>query len=212
VNEVEVENIKEGDLMIKYLFIIFSHINGNKIRKLKLISNNIKDPSILNRIQFNFLEELDLSVNKITNLKFLKGMKAKNLKRLYLNNNYINDLTPLYNIKEYFPCLECINLDHNNFNPGESNYEYFTSYLNTSDERNYVENDFNYNYFNAKCFYCNKICKENRNIYLYCYDCKKEFCRKCEEKHREINNMHAKIIKVNEKNYRCYKHYDEENI
>ena len=98
-------------------------------------------------------------------------------------------------------------MDNNNFNPGESNYEYFTSY-----ERNYVENDFNYNYFNAKCFYCNKICKENRNIYLYCYDCKKEFCRKCEEKHRETNNMHTKIIKVNEKNYRCYRHYDEEDI
>ena len=55
MNEVEIENKNEGDLMIKYLFIIFSHINGNKIRKLKLINNNIKDPSILNRIQFNFL-------------------------------------------------------------------------------------------------------------------------------------------------------------
>ena len=39
-----------------------------------------------------------------------------------------------------------------------------------------------------------------------------EFCRKCEVKHREIKNMHTKIIKVNEKNYRCLEHYDKENF
>ena len=214
MTNVEVEDIDEGDLMLRYLFIIFSHKNKNKIQKLKLSRNKIEEPSILNRIQFDFLEEFDLSSNNIKNLKFLKGMKAKNLKRLYLNNNYIKDLSPLYNIREYFPLLECINLGNNNFNPQEWNYEYFTSYINTSDEGNYVENDFNYNYnyFSVRCFYCNKICKENRNIYLYCYDCIKEFCRKCEEKHRQTNNMHTKIIKVNEKNYRCYRHYDEEDI
>jgi hypothetical protein len=38
-----------------------------------------------------------------------------------------------------------------------------------------------------------------------------EFCKKCEIKHRK-KNMHTKIIKVNEKNYRCYKHYDEEDL
>ena len=208
---VEVKDTLKGDLMLKYIFIIFSHKNGNKIRKLKLTNNNIEDPSILNRIQFDFLEELDLSSNKIKSLKFLKGMKAKNLKRLYLNNNHINGLSFLYKIKEYFPCLEYINLDDNDLNPEESNLN-LTSYLYISDKRNYVGNFFNYNYSKAICFYCNKICKENKNIYLYCYDCKKEFCRKCEEKHRENNNMHTKIIKLNEKKFRCYRHYDEEDI
>ena len=217
----EIEEDKEDELILKNLFIIISQKNENRIRTLKLTRNKIKNPSILNRIQFNFLEELDLSSNKITNLKFLKGMKAKSLKRLYLNNNYINDLSLLYNIKEYFPCLECINLDNNNLNPEESNYEYLISYLKTSDERKCAENDFksyfeqvklsksNYNYFNVKCFYCNKIPKENRNIYLYCYDCKKEFCAKCEVKHRKTNNMHTKIIKANEKINRCLEYYDE---
>ena len=217
----KMEEDEEGELILKNLFIIISQKNENRIRTLKLTKNKIKNPSILNRIQFNFLEELDLSSNKITNLKFLKGMKAKSLKRLYLNNNYINGLSLLYNIKEYFPCLEYINLDNNNLNPEESNYEYLTSYFKISDERKCAENDFksgieqtklsknNYNYLNTKCFYCNRINKENKNIYLYCYDCKKEFCRKCEVKHRETNNMHTKIIKINDKINRSYEYYDE---
>jgi len=60
-------------------------------------------------------------------------MKAKNLKRLYLNNNYINDLTLLYNIKEYFPCIEYINLGKNNFNPEESQFINLAHYLGEKD-------------------------------------------------------------------------------
>ena len=116
---VEVKDTLKGDLMLKYIFIIFSHKNGNKIRKLKLTNNNIEDPSILNRIQFDFLEELDLSSNKIKSLKFLKGMKAKNLKRLFLNNNLIYDLSPLKQNIKNFPDLEYIMLDQNIFNPEE---------------------------------------------------------------------------------------------
>ena len=115
--------------MLKNIFIIISQKNKNKIRKLKLRRNKIEDPSILNRILFNFLEELDLSSNNIKNLKFLKGMKAKNLKRLYLNDNYINDLSPLYNIKEYFQDLNTISLNNNNFNPEASKFKHLIVYL-----------------------------------------------------------------------------------
>ena len=63
---------EEDELILMNLFIIISQRNENRIRKLKLTDCKIKNPSILNRIQFNFLEELDLSKNKISNLKFLK--------------------------------------------------------------------------------------------------------------------------------------------
>jgi len=67
-------------------------------------------------IQFDFLEELDLSGNNIKNLKFLKGMKVYNLKNLYLDNNYINDLSPLKNnnFGNVFKNLT-ITLKNNNF-------------------------------------------------------------------------------------------------
>ena len=97
----EREEDDEEELILKNLFIIITQKNENRIRKLKLANNKIKNPSILNRIQFNFLEELDLSLNNIKNLKFLKGMKAKNLKTLYLNNNCIKDLSSLINNINY---------------------------------------------------------------------------------------------------------------
>ena len=137
--KIELEGVKEDEdededeLILMNLFIIISQKNENRIRRLKLTRNKIKNPSILNRIQFNFLEELDLSLNKITNLKFLKGIKAKNLKEIYLNNNYIKDLSPLYNIKEYFPFLKCINLHNNNFNPEEPQFNNLAHYLGKKD-------------------------------------------------------------------------------
>ena len=60
--------------------------------------------------------ELNIRENKIKNLDFLKGMKAKKLKYLYLDNNYINDLSPLKKYKfEYFFENLIITLKNNNF-------------------------------------------------------------------------------------------------
>ena len=99
---------------------------------MDLSNNKIVDPSLLNRIQFDFLNELILSNNIIKNLNFLKGMKAKNLKRLYLNDNLINDLSPLNNsenIEKIFPKLEYISLINNNFDYREpKNQEILQSY------------------------------------------------------------------------------------
>jgi len=121
---IEVEGTMEGDSMLRNLSIIMSQKNKNKIRKLKLPGNRIENPSILNRIQFDFdfLEEFDLSKNNIKNLEFLKGMKAKNLKRLNLSFNYINDISPLEHNINKFPHLEFIALNNNNFNPEDSKY------------------------------------------------------------------------------------------
>jgi Leucine-rich repeat (LRR) protein len=115
--EIQLENTRESDSILRELFIIISRKNKNRIKKLNFRSNIIVNPSLLNRIQFDSLEELDLSGNNIKNLDFLKGMKAKKLKYLYLDNNYINDLSPLknYDFKNVFKKLT-ITLKENNFN------------------------------------------------------------------------------------------------
>ena len=124
---IEVGGTEEGDLILKYLLIIVS--SNNKIRKLNLSGNKIENPSILNRIQFKFLEELDLSVNNIKNLNFLKKMKAENLKKLYLNNNKINNLSLLSNIKTYFGNLEILTFNDNNCKPDDPRYKLLFDYL-----------------------------------------------------------------------------------
>ena len=122
---------EEDELLLKNLFIIISQKNENKIKTLKLSNCKIKNPSILNRIQFDFLEELDLSINNIKNLKFLKGMRAKCLKNLFLNDNCICDLSLLYNLedKKLFPDLELISLVDNKFNLEDKDKEELKKYF-----------------------------------------------------------------------------------
>jgi len=127
---IEIEGTEEGDSMLKNISIIISCKTKNRIKKLKLKANKIVDPTIINRIQFYCLEELDLSMNNIKSLNFLKGLKAKELTCLFLDNNNINDLSILYNIKELFPNLKSISLNNNNFNPEEYKYKALTKYLN----------------------------------------------------------------------------------
>ena len=122
---------EEDELLLKNLFIIISQKNENRIKTLKLSNCKIKNPSILNRIQFDFLEELDLSINNIKNLKFLKGMRAKCLKYLFLNDNCICDLSLLYNLedKKLFPDLELISLVDNKFNLEDKDKEELKKYF-----------------------------------------------------------------------------------
>ena len=123
MNELDVSNKEGGDLMLKYIFINIP--SNNKIITLKLDNNKIKDPSILNRIEFNFLEELHLNSNNIKNLNFLKGMKAKNLKILYLEENDFKDLTILGKIKkEYLKSLEQIYVGRKDFNNEDPEFKY----------------------------------------------------------------------------------------
>ncbi len=126
---IEIDETKKNrsDFILKYIFISTNH--KNIIKKLILKNLAIEDPSILNRIQFNILEELNLSFNKIKNLNFLKGMKAKLLKNIILNKNCINDLSLLYNIQEYFPELKLITLNNNNFDPKEPKYQKLCKFL-----------------------------------------------------------------------------------
>ena len=68
-----------------------------KIRYLILDNNNIKDASLLSKMPLFCLRRLDLSVNKINNISFLKKLSktCKKLADLFLDNNNIYDISVL---------------------------------------------------------------------------------------------------------------------
>ena len=89
---------KSGDEMLKYLFLIITYASENKIKQLILRNNNIKDASVLARINFSQLKTLDLAVNEIEDSNFLTDIKADNLENLYLDNNYLKNFYPILNV------------------------------------------------------------------------------------------------------------------
>ena len=68
-----------------------------KIRYLILDNNNIKDASLLSKMPLFSLRRLDLSVNEINNISFLKKLSktCKKLADLFLDNNNIYDISVL---------------------------------------------------------------------------------------------------------------------
>ena len=125
-NEEDIENIvkidlsdlNKGDEMLEKLFLIITYKSKNRINTLILRNNQIENPLILNRINFNNLRILDLSVNEIKDLKFLSNLKAEFLKYLYLDNNNFNDVYPIYNAK--LDNLELISLNKNQIESDEN--------------------------------------------------------------------------------------------
>ena len=107
--DIDLCDLKGGNKMLKNLFLIITYKPRNKIKKLILRNNDIRDPSALNIINFNKLEVLDLAVNNIENLEFLSNMKSENLKDLYLENNNYNDISPILNAN--LPKLEVLSLN-----------------------------------------------------------------------------------------------------
>jgi len=120
------------DDLIKDLYCIIP--KNNKIERLRLDNNGIKDLSLLPRIPLPKLKSLDLSVNKIRNLKFLTRMETENLVMLFLNDNEINDISPLKRTIELgniygtkiFQKLEILSMNDNYFKI-EMNQEFFNS-------------------------------------------------------------------------------------
>ena len=108
---------KEKILIDLFPLIIYP----NNIKSLILDDNKLKDVSLLNKMPLYNLNYLDLSLNFITNIKFLRKISKKweKLKVLYLNDNKINDISPLItigdnsNIKLILK-LEALTLKHNN--------------------------------------------------------------------------------------------------
>ena len=110
INDLNSEE-NQINLLIKDLYSIIP--KDNKIRKLGLQNNKIKDISLISRLYLPYLEVLDLSVNNLTNLNFLNEINFKNIKYLFLDNNKINNVIPLDNyiekMKKYF---ENVNSDN----------------------------------------------------------------------------------------------------
>ena len=84
----------------------------NNIKSLILDDNKLQDVSLLSRMPLYNLELLDLSVNIISNIKFLRKMskKCKNLQTLYLNDNKINDISSLIKYDENNCIIPIFNL------------------------------------------------------------------------------------------------------
>ena len=103
--------------ILKDLFTLIKY--PNCIRYLFLDDNHIQDAFLLNRMPLYNLEVLDLSLNRITNIKFLKKFseRCRHLKTLYLNDNKINDISPLIIYKDgkqiIFEELEFLTLKNN---------------------------------------------------------------------------------------------------
>lgn len=129
MEEIDLAGLRAGDIMLQELYCILTPHKNVKI--LNLQNNLIKDASLLSRMPLRKLQILDISVNEITNLKFLTEMKCTHLTELYLNDNKINDITPLIQFndpdlfikgegatddvtKRNFPNITTISLKNNN--------------------------------------------------------------------------------------------------
>ena len=112
---IDLYDKKGGQEMLKDLFLIITSKSINKIKKLILRNNEIKDPSLLKRVNFGRLEVLDLAVNDIEKLDFLLEMKAQKLKYLYVDNNKFeyDGVFPILNAN--FPNLEVVSLNKNEY-------------------------------------------------------------------------------------------------
>jgi len=113
IKEIDLCDLKGGQKMLKALFLIITYKPRNNITKLILRNNDIKDPSMLNKVNFDKLQTLDLAVNEIIDLKFLLDMKAKNLKYLFLDNNEFKEIYQI--LKANLPNLEVLSLNENQF-------------------------------------------------------------------------------------------------
>ena len=125
---LDLHSRKLGDEILNDLYLIIPE--DNKINQLSLDDNNLHDISIINRIPLYNLSYLDLSVNKITNLKFLKEMILKNLRRLYLEHNNINDFSPLLTYLKNYPNLKIITFKNRFFNIKTKNNKELLKMLN----------------------------------------------------------------------------------
>ena len=111
---------RRGDeIIIDFSCLINS---SNNIISLILDDNKLQNVSLLNRMPLFHLEILDLSLNLITDIKFLKKLSKKcKLQKLYLNDNKIMDITPLVNYSDkndkelIFKELQILTLKQNSF-------------------------------------------------------------------------------------------------
>ena len=126
---------KKREVLLDDLFNLVKF--GNNIRYLLLDNNNIKDASLLSRMPLYSLRILDLSVNKINNISFLKKLSktSKRLEELFLDVNEISDISVLI-------CVE----------PEEKNVKKDVEVnISTNSEQNKKKDDNNKNFCIFRC-------------------------------------------------------------
>ena len=100
LNKLDLSGRRCGDIIIKDLNALIASY-PNKIKSLILDNNKLVDVSLLNIMPLYHLKNLDLSLNFICNIKFMKQLfdTCKNLEILYLHDNKINNISPFLNNK-----------------------------------------------------------------------------------------------------------------
>lgn len=136
----EIEKNRKGDLEeIKQLEKIFESIN-NKFEEQKNVLDNLKNEfkieingieknldlrnrglndkaiSLMSKINFSNLEELNVSNNNITSLKNFENFNSPNIKNLIIKANLIKDISSLEKMSNNFKNLEILNLSKNKIN------------------------------------------------------------------------------------------------
>ena len=108
---IELSDLENGEDILKDLYFILDKNNG--IKKLQIKKSGLDDLFYLEKIPFPKLKVLDLSYNNITSIQVFYKIKLENLKNLYLQNNKIQDISPLYSFQAN---LESLKLQNNKFN------------------------------------------------------------------------------------------------
>ena len=118
-NKLYLDDKKEKELLLDLFNVINFQLS---IKCLYLDNNEIDNASILSNMPLYQLELLDLSLNKLTSILFLRKLskRCKKLKNLYLNDNKIVDLTPFKNYSNVnnninFEKLTILTLKNNTF-------------------------------------------------------------------------------------------------
>ena len=101
---IEDINIKELNLNKKGIgdkeLELLKNLDFGALEKLDLSDNKISDIRVLENVEFNELKELNFSCNKISDIKVLEKVNFKELKEINLSYNYISeDLPIIMNLK-----------------------------------------------------------------------------------------------------------------
>ncbi len=86
-----------GDEILRDLYLLLP--DDNKINYLILTNCGIKNIRLLSKIAFPKLENINLSFNNIICIDAISELRNNNLKELYLQDNYICNITPLLKTK-----------------------------------------------------------------------------------------------------------------
>ena len=120
--KLELGSRRCGDIILIDMYGLIEY--PNRLEYLCLDDNRLTDVSILNKMPLYQLRLLDLSLNFITNIKFVKKMSERftRLETLYLNCNKISDISLLIKNNDIiFPNLKVLTLRSNKLDIKDGN-------------------------------------------------------------------------------------------